>query len=123
MEKMEEQKQESEKKSHYINADDLISKANKQKSLPERIWFLLTCWRPITKYEMRKNNEAWLKVGVAAINNYRDIQMIIINLNNIIVALRDAGLVKSEDIKNQEQGQSKNEEEQNSKKNKDVMYG
>jgi len=37
----------------------------KQASRKKRIWFWLTCWRPVTKYEYIKQWEFLMKFGLA----------------------------------------------------------
>ena len=45
-----------------------IKRASRQK----RIWFWLTCWRPITKYEYVKLWEFFMKFGLAVEKDHRE---------------------------------------------------
>ena len=50
----------------------------KRASLKKRIWFWLTCWRPVTKYEYVKHMEFFMKFAMAVnkdhVNFQKDIQ-------------------------------------------------
>lgn len=108
-----------------INAEALINANKKKLSLWKKIWFWLTCWRPITKYELARREQAWLRVGVAVLNNYNTIQRMITNVNNVIMTLHKAGLIKptggeqpfNPDVVKQE------DEKKDDEKKGDVMYG
>ena len=107
---------EIENKSCCPTASEVIAKYNKEKhkvSKIKRIWFYLTCWRPITKYELARRERAWLKVGFACLNNHAAIEKIVMNLNEIIVSLQEKGLLDGAQIKKEGKSKKINKNEEN----------
>lgn len=103
-----------QQKIDLINPVDAIKEASlENKPLRYRIWFWLTCWRPITKYELARTNKAWVQISIGVINNYRMIEGIINNLNQVVAVLRKDGKVPSEPGKEQPKTDDKKD---------DVMY-
>jgi hypothetical protein len=99
-----------------ISANEIIAENAAKRPILKKIWFWLTCWRPITKYELAKREQAWLKVGIAVVNNYNAIQMIIKNMNRIVLQMQSTGMIhpgQPQEDENKKDGEKKG----------DVMYG
>lgn len=87
----------------YPTAEELIAQNQAKQSIYKKIWFYLTCWRPVTKYELTKREFAWLKVGVTCLNNHVMIEKVITNMNRIVVQLQSSGMMKeNQEVDNKE---------------------
>jgi len=86
---------------------------SKKLPLRKKIWFFLTCWRPVTKYEMAKLSNGWIRTSIAVVNNYQQIQRVIDNMNKIVTYLS-----------NEKQGMNNEntKDENKDKKDGDIMF-
>lgn len=62
-----------------------------------KLWFWLTCWRPITKYEHAKLTQNLIGYSNMINLELRDIK---INMNHIVASLNQKGLLNTKDDSN-----------------------
>lgn len=63
-----------------------------------RVWFWLTCWRPVTKYEMGKMYQTFIKFGMAVEKDH-------IRFNdNLILLNKQVGIKTKDDKENIDRG-------------------
>jgi hypothetical protein len=96
-----------------IAAEEILNELHKKLPLRKKIWFFLTCWRPVTKYEMARLSNGWVRTSIAVVNNYQQIQRVIDNMNKIVTYLS-----------NEKQGMSNGstKDEDKDKKDGDMMF-
>jgi hypothetical protein len=110
--KSEEVEKKNEECKKCLTAEEMIAQRKAKIGTFKRVWFWLTCWRPLTKYEMAKKEEIWLRVGLAVLNNHRAIESIIKNLNGLALELQSKGVIDT----------SQKTETKKEEKNRDVMF-
>lgn len=114
---------EQEQKNEERN-DELVDPTNQEVSLKAKVWFWLTCWRPVTKYELASSNQAWLKMGMAILQNHKRVEDIILNMNTIVRILVKKGILNTPENApdTPEQSDEEQEVDEGKKPNSDVMF-
>lgn len=77
----------------------------------KKVYFWLTCWRPLTKYESKKYDVMIIRLGRAMVNLYQKQEMLVKNNNMIMQQLSGQQVVKQE--RKQAVNESDTKEEEN----------
>lgn len=102
-----------------LNADAILGKPEMKHPKLKLLWFWLTCWRPITKYEIAKQSDSFMKLCGAVINNYNNLHRLSQQMQKMLALLAAKGVI---DLHSNETQQDEQPPQQETSKKDDIMF-
>lgn len=78
-----------------LNAEEILKNRSRIPPPVRKIWFILTCWRPATKYELKRQQTSFINLSEAVINNYNNLHKLSRHINSLLILLVKKGVIEA----------------------------